>query len=143
MRWENLRNILRARSGRVKYEVQDIDPRPLTEPEIGWVRDILQANEEWRDADISRTQVVAERPCAEGISIVLQAPEPENPKAKSVRESVGNLWIQTGDGSVINIQLSQFRGSLKSLYVLFIDPKHPKRRLPETWTEISREAVNL
>src|ERR1700677_2340622 len=64
-----------------------ITPRPLTERETGWIRDILQANDEWRGADISRTQVVAEGPCDEGSSIRLQSPEPENPIAKPI-ESV-------------------------------------------------------
>jgi hypothetical protein len=124
-------------------DVKEIKPRPLTERETGWIRDILQVNDEWRDADISRTQVVGEEPGEEGVSIVLQAPEPENPKAKSRRESVGELWIQTDDGSAINVQLSQFEGRLRELYVLFVDPKLQKRKLPETWTEVSREATNL
>ncbi len=146
MRWENLRNIFGERGGEVIDEVQSIEPRPLTEREMGWVRDILQANDEWRDADISRTKVVAEGPCgANGVSLslILQAPEPEHPNPKSQRESVGNLWIFLDDGSTINIQLSQFEGRLQELYVLFVDTKHPKRKLPETWIEVSREAANL
>ncbi len=123
-------------------EPREIEPRPLSEREAGWIRDILRVNNEWRDADISRTQVVAEGPCDEGISIRVQAPEPENPKAKPV-ESVGELWIQTDDGSSINIQLSQFEGRLRELYVLFFDPKLRNRKLPETWTEVSREATNV
>jgi hypothetical protein len=123
-------------------EPKNIEPRSLTQREAGWIRDIVQANDEWQDADISRTQVVAEGPCDEGISIRLQAPEPENPKAKPV-ESVGELWIQTDDGSSINVQLSQFEGRLRELYVLFFDPKLRNRKLPETWTEVSREAANV
>ena len=143
MRWENLLSVFGKHSDRDRDEVKEIEPRSLTEREAAWIRDILQANEEWRDADISGTQVVAEGPSYEGISIVLRASEPENPKAKSMRESVGNLWIQVDDGSVINVQLSQFHGRLQELYVLFIDTKHPKRKLPETWTEVSREAANM
>ena len=60
----------------------------------------------------------------------LEAPEPENPKAQSKGETVGNLWINTDDGSTINVQLSQFEGRLQELYVLFVDAKHPKRKLP-------------
>ena len=120
-----------------------MEPRALTERERGWISDILRANDEWRDADISRTQVIAEEPGEEGVSIRLQAAEPENPKAKSRRESVGELWIQTEDGCSINIQLSQFEGRLRELYVLFVDPKLRTRKLPETWTEVSREATNI
>jgi len=69
-------------------------------------------------------------------------PNRSTPKA-SRAESVGNLWIQTDDGSTINVQLSQFEGRLRELYVLFVDHKHPKRKLPESWIEVSREAVNV
>lgn len=120
-----------------------MEPRALTERERGWISDILRANDEWHDADISRTQVIAEEPGEEGVSIRLQAPEPENPKAKSRRESVGELWIQTEDGCSINVQLSQFEGRLREMYVLFVDPKLRTRKLPETWTEVSREATNI
>jgi hypothetical protein len=142
MSWENIVDHFRSRGASID-EVREIEPRSLSEREAGWVRDILQANDEWRGADISRTQVVAEGPCDEGVSIRLQAPEPENPKAKVRRESVGELWIQTEDGCSINVQLSQFEGRLRELYVLFVDPKHPKRRLPESWVEVSREAANV
>jgi hypothetical protein len=125
-----------------REEPKKIEPRPLTQREAGWVRDILRANDEWRDADIGETQVVAEGSCDEGVSIRLQAPEPENTNAKPV-ESVGELWIQTDDGSSINVQLSQFEGRLRELYIIFFDPKRRNRKLPETWTEVSREAANV
>ncbi|GEM_PF-3319494 len=117
--------------------------RPLSEREASWIRDILQVNDAWRETDISRTEVVAEESGEEGVSFVLQAPQPENPELKSQAESVGSLWINTDDGGTINVQLSQFEGRLKEMYVLFVDAKHPNRRLPEAWTEVSREAVNF
>lgn len=141
MSWANIVEHFKGR-GASLGQVQEIEPRAPSEREAGWLHDILRANEAWREADISRTKVVAEGPCDEGISIRLEAPEPENPKA-SRRESVGELWITTEDGCSINVQLSQFEGRLRDLYVLFIDTKHPKRKLPETWTEISREAAGV
>jgi hypothetical protein len=87
--------------------------------------------------------VIAEGLVDEGVSFMLHADEPQNPNAKNTRESVGNLWIQVDDGSTINVQLSQADGRLKELYVLFIDPKNPKRRLPDDWVEISREAADV
>ena len=123
-------------------EPKGIEPRSLTPSEAGWIRDILQVNPEWRDADIRRTQVVAEGPCYEGMSIRLQAPEPENPEAKPV-ESVGELWIHTDDGNSINIQLFQYEGRLREIYVLFFDSKLRLGSLPESWTEVSREAANV
>ncbi len=145
MSWENIVEHFRGQ-GASTDEVQEIEPRSPSEREAGWLRDILQVNDEWRDADVSQTKVVAEGWCGKnGVSwsSILQAPEPENPNLKSKRESVGNLWIYVDDGSVINVQLSQFEGRLQELYVLFVDTKHPKRKLPETWTEVSREAANL
>jgi hypothetical protein len=142
MRWENLLSIFGIHSARDRNEAKDIDPRPLTEREKGWIRDILQVNDEWRDADISRTQVVAEGPSYEGFSIRLQAPEPENPNAKPV-ESVGELLIQTDDGNTITVQLSQYEGRLRELYLLFLDTKHRLGSLPESWAEASREATNI
>ncbi len=127
----------------MKNDVKEIEPRSLTAREGGWIREILQANEEWRDADISRTQVVAEGPCDEGISFRLRAPEPENPKPVAREGSVGNVWIHTDDNCSINIQLSQWNGRLQEMYVLYIDPKHPRRTLPESWTEVSHEAHSM
>jgi hypothetical protein len=120
-----------------------MEPRALTEREKGWISDILGTNDEWREADIGGIQVLAEERGEEGVSFILKAPEPENPKAKSRRESVGELWIQTEDGCSINVQLSQFEGRLRELYVLFVDPKNLTRTLPETWNEVSREAANV
>jgi hypothetical protein len=142
MRLENFLSVFGIHSARGSDDVKEIEPRPLTEREADWIRDILRVNDQWRGADISQTQVVAEGPCSEGISITLRAPEPENRNATR-RESVGELWIQTDEGNTINVQLSQFEGRLKELYVLFIDPKHPKRRLPESWNEVSRKATNI
>jgi|NGEPerStandDraft_6_1074524.scaffolds.fasta_scaffold69434_2 hypothetical protein len=124
-------------------KLKPISPRPLTARESGWARDILGVNPVWRDADTSRTQVVAEGLLDEGIAFVLEAIEPENPKAKGSRESVGQLWIQLIDGSTINVQLSQIDGRLKELYVLLIAPNNPNRQVPDDWIEVSREAVDL
>jgi hypothetical protein len=141
MSWSNLIEELRGRRASID-QVQEIEPRSPSEREAGWLHDILRANEAWRAADISRTKVVAEGPCDEGVSIRLEAPEPENPKS-SRRESVGELWITTADGCSINVQLSQFEGRLRELYVLFFDPKQRRRLLPESWVEISREATDI
>ena len=122
---------------------KEIVARPLSEREVGWISDILRVNDEWQRADISRTEVVAEGPTDEGVSFVLRAPEPENSTTGPMRESVGNLWIQLNDGSSVNVQLSQVDGCLRELYVLFIDPKHPKRALPADWVEVSRKATNV
>src|SRR5208283_686927 len=121
--------------------VKEIEPRPLTERESTWIREILQTSEEWRDADISKTRVIAEGPCDEGISILLRAPEPENPKPGLTAGYIGRVVICTDDASVIEVRLTQSEGRLHELFVLFVDPKHPRRSLPESWTEVSHQAV--
>jgi hypothetical protein len=126
----------------MKEGLKEIVPRPLTERESGWVRDILNASAAWRGVDFSKTQVVAEGQEDEGICFVLRADEPENLNEPSLLESVGNLWIHVDDGGTINVQLSQWRGRLQELYVLYIDPKHPNRSLPDEWVEVSREAID-
>jgi hypothetical protein len=123
--------------------VKDIEPRPLTDREAGWICEILQTNDEWKHADISRIQVVAEGPCDEGLSILLEAPEPQNPKASPMGVYIGRLWINNDDNSVIEVRLTHLDRRLRELFILFVDPKHPRRTLPERWTEVSHEAFRM
>jgi len=126
----------------VKNGIREIEPRPLTLREAAWVREILQTRDEWKHTDISRTQVIAEGPCDEGLSIVLSDPE-QNPKAASSAGYLGRLVICTDDDSLIEVRLTFSDRRLNELFVLFVDPKHPKRSLPESWTEVSHEAYKL
>jgi hypothetical protein len=143
MRWENIVSLFRNPDRNMKDEVKAIEPRSLTDREAGWIREILQTNEEWQNVDISKTQVVAEGPCDEGISILMQAPEPENPKPGPMDGYIGRLWINNDDGSVIEVRLTQSDRRFHELFVLFVDPKHPRRKLPESWTEVSHEAFRM
>ncbi len=124
------------------HELKKLGPRPLTDREASWIREILETNEEWKDADISKTHVVAQEQCDEGLSIVLQAPEPENQRA-ATEGYIGRLWIKNNDGSIIEIRLNQSAGRLQELFVLFVDPKNPRRTLPKRWTEISHQALKM
>jgi hypothetical protein len=142
MRWENIRDFIGLRRSS-ESRVIEVTPRRLNEREMSWVQDILRASEGWSDADLSRTLVTAEGCCDEGWSIMLAADQPQNPNRSARRSSIGELWIQTSDGSAINIQLSQSDGYLTELYVLFVDPKNLKRKLPDTWTETSRQPRGL
>jgi hypothetical protein len=143
MRWENMRSFFKGNASAYKDEVKEIEPRPLAIREAQWIRDIFQVSDDWREADLSKTQVVAEGPTTEGTRIVLRAPEPQNPRPKSRRETVGELWINTDDNCTINVQLSQFGGQLQELYILFVDPKHPERKLPDSWVQVSCDAGSL
>jgi len=143
MRWENIKDALGLKRNSIQNQVKEIDTRPLSKREESWIRDILQVNPDWAKADMTKTRVIAEGPNAEGYSIILKAPTPENPLLDYRREMVGQLWIQTDDQSTANVQLSQFQGNLQELYVLFIDNEGRNRTLPETWNEVSREAVDF
>ena len=121
--------------------MQEREPRPLTNRESNWIIEILQANDDWKACDISRTRVFAERPCDEGISILLRAPEPENSKTGLLTGYLGRILIFTDDDCMLEVQLTQFGGRLNELYVLFSDPKHPERRLPDSWKEVSHEVL--
>jgi hypothetical protein len=121
-------------------ELVDSEARLLVS--AGWIREILQTRGEWKDADISKTEVIAEGPCDEGLSIVLRDPE-QNLKAASVSGYIGRIWITNNDGSIIEVRLTFSDRRLNELFVLFVDPKHPKRTLPESWTELSHQASSL
>ena len=127
----------------MKNDVKDIEPRPLTDREAGWIREILWTTEDWKDADISKTRVIAEGPCDEGLSFLLRASEPENAKPGPMMGYIGRLCIITDDGSFIEVRLTQSNRMLYELFVLFVDPKHLRRKLPESWTEVSHEAYSL
>jgi hypothetical protein len=142
MRWENIKDSL-GFTRPTRDEVRQVEPRSLSDREAGWIRDILHVNAEWCDADTRETKVVAEGPNAEGYSMVLQAPAPENPKSNSSTGMVGQLWIETEERSTINVQLSQFDGRLREIYVLVLDRKGRTLTLPDSWIEVSREAVNV
>ena len=122
---------------------KDIEPRPLTEQESTWIREILQSNEQWKDTAISGTEVIAEGPCDEGISIHLRGPESKRTELRSASGYVGRIVICTDDDSLIEIRLTYSYGRLDELFILFVDPRNPKRTLPERWTEVSHEATAL
>jgi hypothetical protein len=131
------------RSASLTDEVKAIEPRSLSDMEAGWIRSILGASPGWENADISQTQVIAEGPRAEGISLTLRAPAPENPDRGAVRNSFGELWIQTPDQIIINVQLSEWEGRLQTFHVQVIDARRPRRiirSLPANLVEASREA---
>jgi len=142
MRWENIKSFFGFDRTPIRDKVVEIVPRPLSDREASWIRRIAEVNPDWREANFSKTMVVAEGPNSEGFSIVLQAPEPESPRLRSRQSMVGQLWIQTDDPLTINVQLSHFNGNLKEIYILCIDSRGRDQTLPEHLNEVSWEAVN-
>jgi hypothetical protein len=128
----------------VQIDQNEASTRPLTEQESSWIREILQTRDEWKNADISRTRVISRKPCDEGLSVLLEAPEPENSSPTGLESDyIGRIWICTDDGSVIEVRLDHQGGRLRELFILFVDPRHPQRTLPERWAEVSHEARPL
>jgi hypothetical protein len=141
MRWENLRDFFRP-TRREKCGVNEVAPRQLTPSETDWIEEILRATPGCEDVTLSDTFVVAEGPHAEGYTIVLHSARPQLAERNGT-DTTGNLWIDTGDRHSVNVQLSQGDGKLQEIYVLYIDPKHPRRLFPERWTEVSRSVTGL
>lgn len=146
MRWENMKHLFGIRDEPSVDEVIEIDPRPLNEREANMITAILHANEQWDEADVSHTKVIAEGYWGRNgtnYCVMLGAPAPENKNMKSDNEGVGQLWINLDDGSVINAQLTQSKGQLQVLYLIYVDPKNPRRKIPMQWRETYREAVRM
>jgi len=144
---ERLSRLLKLdRSPLLSDKVRSIEPRPLSKVELGWVQTMLGVSKGWETADVSQTMVIAEGPNTEGFLLVLQAPAPENPSAKAVRNSIAQLWIQTDEQFTMNVQLAASKGSLQELYVLIVDGNHPQRiirTLPAPGLEVSRDLVGF
>lgn len=107
---------------------------------------MLSASDGWKTADLSQTRVVAEGPNSEGVLLVLQAPAPENPGAKTAQNSLAQLWIHTDKQITMNVQLAQYEGKLQELYILIVDWKRPRRlirTLLADGTEISRIVIGF
>jgi len=125
----------------MKEAEENLAPRPVTDRESAWIREILQTDDEWRGFDIAGVRVVSRGPCDEGISIELSAPE--NPNAISWGGYIGRVVILTADNGYLEIRLTYSNRRLDELFMLFVDPKHLNRPLPEHWTEVSHEAEKL
>jgi hypothetical protein len=142
MRWENVKDFLSRNRSSAVDEVEEVEPRSLSEREASWINDIRRVVSDWRDADLSGTRVVAEGANAEGYSLFLRGSKPENPHSTSSHGILGQLWIETEDRLKINVQLFQWEGHLRELYVLVLDSTGRNVRLPSAWIEVSRKAVN-
>jgi hypothetical protein len=146
MRWENIKQLFGIPEDPVVDSVQDIEPRALNARELDLISSILHLHEEWKNLDLSTTRVVAEGYYGRNgtdFRTLLQSPALEIPVTKPDRDGVGQLWINLDDGSVINAQLTQSEGHLDELYLIYVNTRHPKRRLPDAWNETSREVAPM
>jgi len=117
----------------------EIPRRPLTSQEEAWVRELVLANPEWADVEITNLYAVAECTCG-CRSIVLEKPQnPQNPKLVGHQGLVGEIELSVkiqGREDVITVLLHFAEGSLSLLEVVWYNFPEP---IPSVWTEISRQ----
>jgi hypothetical protein len=116
----------------------EVPRRPLTSQEAAWVRDLVLANPQWADAEITDLYVVAECTCG-CRSVVFETPsKPQNPKLISHQGLVGEIELGVtikGQNDVISVLLHFAEGRLSLLEVVWYKFPDP---IPSSWTEISR-----
>ena len=88
----------------------------LTQQEAAWIDEILQANMEWKNADVAGTCVVARAHEDEGMVLQLESPERQNPKLLFESGYIGRVVITTTDGSLIEVRLDHQNGKLHELH---------------------------
>jgi hypothetical protein len=115
---------------------KSITPRPLSAQERAWIKEILEHNPRWADAELIGTQVVAECGCGKCRTVYLDSPSPQNPSLAGTKGYIGRIEIRTVDDFGITITLDQKDGQLGELYVDPLDLIEPgNRMLPDKWQE--------
>jgi hypothetical protein len=121
-----------------------ISPRPLSEQERSWIREILEQNPRWADVDLSDTQAVAECDCGNCRTIYLHSSAPQNASLAGTKGYVGRIEIMTTDNFMISITLDQSDGVLSELYVNPLDLLEPGNRpFPDQWQEKGHTVIPM
>jgi Ni/Fe-hydrogenase subunit HybB-like protein len=117
----------------------DVPRRSVTDEENGWIRDLVAANEEWRNVRIEPLFVIAACTCG-CRSVVLEQPTiAERPELVGHQGLVAemSLRIQTESiEDVVSVLLLHANGSLSVLEVVWYNFPDP---VPPAWTELNRE----
>ena len=121
-----------------------ISPRPLSQQEHSWVREILEQNPRWADVDLNDTQAVAQCDCGKCRTIYLPSTAPQNPTLLGTKGYIGRIEIMTTDNFLITITLDQLNGVLSELYVDPLDLLEPgNRTLPDQWREKTHTVIPM
>jgi hypothetical protein len=112
--------------------------RQLTSQEAAWVRELVLANPQWADVEITDLHVVAECTCGCRSVVLEKPPMPQNPKLLGHQGLVGEIELSVkvkGVDDVITVLLHFAEGSLSLLEVVWYNFPEP---IPSSWTEVSR-----
>jgi hypothetical protein len=121
---------------RAKPRKEVITPRPLSQRERTWVREIMEHNPRWADVDIKGTMVVARCDCETCQTIYFDSPLPQNPSLAGTKGYIGRIEITTVDYFLITVTLDQLDGRIHELDVNPLDLIEPgTRTLADVWEE--------
>ena len=121
-----------------------IVPRPLSEQERSWIREILEENPQWADVDLNNTEAVAKCDCGNCGTIYLHSGSPQNSSLVGTKGYVGRIEILTTDNFMITITLDQNGGALSELYVDPLDLLEPgNRKVPLEWQEKAHSVIPM
>jgi hypothetical protein len=121
-----------------------ISPRPLSEQERSWIREILERNPLWADVDLGDTRAVALCDCGTCRTVYLGSSAPQNPSLVGTKGYIGRIEIMTHDNFMITITLDQHDGMLSELYVNPLDLLDPGDRvLSDQWQEKTHTVVPM
>lgn len=112
-------------------------PRPLTQQEESWVREILDGNPKWNGVSAALVTVIAEVVEGSSRSMRLSTDTPAKGLA-GTKGYIGRLDIRTSDNFGITVTLDQHDGHLYELYVDFLDLEdRGDRPRPLKWKEVA------
>ena len=117
----------------------EVQRRPVSVEEDGWIRDLVAASPEWRGVSIAPLFVIGECSCG-CRSVALEQPAlPQRPTLVGHQGLVADMsmTVQLDDSEdVVSVLLLHANGSLSALQVVWYNFPDP---VPRTWTELSRE----
>jgi hypothetical protein len=113
-----------------------IEPRSLSSQEVSWIREIVENNPHWADADLNEVRVVAQCDCGKCRTVFFNGSSPQNPLLVGTKGWVGRIEIRTTDDFGITVALDQLDGSLSGLYIDALDlSESGDRAFPDRWQE--------
>ena len=119
-------------------------PRPLTQQEKSWVKEILDVNPEWTDVSVSSIEVNAESVAGNSHTIRLHMEGPPKQNQGGTKGYLGRLEIRTADNFGITVTLDQHDGSLDELYVDYLDLEEMgDRPQPLKWEELAHICTKM